>query len=261
MSDGAPDVGLAGRKLLDESDKQVVLDAAAALQVRRSEIAGALAAGPVPHAHIVTSSSDNATLNRPLMEQSASWRELHSVLATTSVPQLRLSLPNNRRILEGGLRMESIFDATGLAVGPLLLLANEPVGDYLVSFAPLNMKIIDRRSVLLQGPHVPGSGPSVMEVRSAACLEAAWRYWVAVRRFAVPVKKWAGGVADLTPRQRQVVALMASGLGDDAIADTLGVSVRTVRADIAALLDVLGVRTRFAAGVRLQLWPDPGDDG
>jgi hypothetical protein len=32
--------------------------------------------------------------------------------------------------------------------------------------------------------------------------------------------------------------------------------VRTVRADVAALLDVLGVRTRFAAGVRLQLWPE-----
>jgi DNA-binding CsgD family transcriptional regulator len=261
VSDGVTDLGLAGRRLLDESEKQVVLDAAAVLQVRRSEIAAALATGPVPEARIVTSGTDSATLNRPLLAESARWRELHSVLATATVPQLRISLPNNRRILAGGLRMESVFDAHGIAVGPLLLLANELVGDYLVGFAPLNMKIVDRRAVLLQGPHVPGSGPSVLEVRSPACLEAAWRYWDAVRRFAVPVKEWAGGVADLTPRQRQVVALMATGLGDDAIATTLGVSVRTVRADVAALLDLLGVRTRFAAGVRLQLWPDTGDAG
>ena len=37
-------------------------------------------------------------------------------------------------------------------------------------------------------------------------------------------------------------------------AKMLEVSVRTVRSDIAAVLDVLGVRSRFAAGVRLRLW-------
>ena len=66
-------------------------------------------------------------------------------------------------------------------------------------------------------------------------------------------------LGDLTPRQRQVVALMATGTGDEAIAASLGVSVRTVRSDIAALLDVLGVKTRFAAGVRLQLWSGQED--
>jgi DNA-binding NarL/FixJ family response regulator len=77
-----------------------------------------------------------------------------------------------------------------------------------------------------------------------------------VRRYAVPAGDRIGVLSDLTPRQRQVVALMADGLGDDAIATAIGVSTRTVRSDIAALLDLLGVRTRFAAGVRLRLWPD-----
>jgi DNA-binding NarL/FixJ family response regulator len=63
---------------------------------------------------------------------------------------------------------------------------------------------------------------------------------------------------DLTPRQGQVVALMASGANDDAIAAALGVSVRTVRSDVAGILDALGVQSRFAAGVRLQFWSEGG---
>ena len=39
---------------------------------------------------------------------------------------------------------------------------------------------------------------------------------------------------------------------DDAIAEALEVSVRTVRSDIADLMDALGVRSRFAAGARVK---------
>ena len=55
------------------------------------------------------------------------------------------------------------------------------------------------------------------------------------------------------------------GIADDEAADrrfrqpiaaALDVSVRTVRSDVAAILDALNVRTRFAAGMRLQLWSD-----
>ena len=91
-------------------------------------------------------------------------------------------------------------------------------------------------------------------VSSGRCLDAAWRYWEAAINASFPAGDRMNTLGDLTPRQRQVVALMSTGLGDEAIAETLGVSVRTVRSDVAVLLDALGVRTRFAAGVRLQLW-------
>src|SRR6476469_10465627 len=107
------------------------------------------------------------------------------------------------------------------------------------------MKIVDRRYVLLQGPDIDGE-PSVMSVSSGRCLDAAWRYWEAAVNASFPVGDGMNTRGDLTPRQRQVVALMSTGLGDEAIADSLGVSVRTVRSDVAVLLDALGVRTRFA---------------
>ena len=256
MTEHRSGVGAPARQLVDESQKQVVLDAAAVLQVRRSEVAAALAAGPVPGAALVAGGRDHTTLNTELTKQFDHWREIHSVRTWAAVEDLRFSLPNNRMLLGRGLRMASIFDATGVGLGALLLLANETVGDYLVSFAPVSMKIVNRSHVLLQGPELGDGRHTVMAVHSAACLDAAWRYWEAVHRYAVPAATWVGSLADLSPRQKQIVALMATGHGDAAIAATLGVSVRTVRADIAALLDLLGVRTRFAAGVRLQLWPD-----
>lgn len=256
MTGERPDFRLAPRQLLSPGKKQEVLDASARLQVRRSEVAAALVRGPVADAEILAAGSTGPELNQRLWGHSDDWHEMHSVRTWATVEQLRFSLPNNRRLLERGLRMESVFDASGLGLGALLLLANEPAADYLISFAPLEMKIIDRRYVMLQGPTLSDGVETVMAVRSPACLEAAWRYWEVVRKHALPARDWAGALVDLTPRQRQVVALMSTGLGDDAIADTLGVSVRTVRSDIAALLDLLGVRSRFAAGVRLQFWPD-----
>ena len=70
--------------------------------------------------------------------------------ATTT--QLRVSLPHNRALLEGGLRMVSIFDADGLELDARVLLANEPVGTYLFSVAPVQMKIVDRRSCCCRAP-------------------------------------------------------------------------------------------------------------
>lgn len=51
----------------------------------------------------------------------------------------------------------------------------------------------------------------------------------------------------LSPRQRQVLALLAEGLGPSAIADRLGVSLVTVRNHVAALLHRLGCHSQLEA--------------
>lgn len=79
----------------------------------------------------------------------------------------------------------------------------------------------------------------------------------AVRR-AVP--------GDLTPRQHAVARLLSAGHKDEEISACLGVSVRTVRQEVAMLLEQLGASTRFAAGTRYARileshpapWPLPG---
>ncbi|MDO0912256.1 LuxR C-terminal-related transcriptional regulator [Streptomyces sp. DT2A-34] len=53
--------------------------------------------------------------------------------------------------------------------------------------------------------------------------------------------------ADLTPRQRQVIARLAEGRTDREIAEELRLSVRTVNAHVAQLLTRLGLRNRAEA--------------
>jgi len=53
---------------------------------------------------------------------------------------------------------------------------------------------------------------------------------------------------EVTPVQRQILRLMASGMTDEAMARSLGTSVRTVRRNVGAIMDTIGVSTRFAAG-------------
>lgn len=64
----------------------------------------------------------------------------------------------------------------------------------------------------------------------------------------------AGSQQPLTPRELEVLQLLASGLGNKLVAARLGISEHTVKSHIAALYAKLGVSSRgeaVAAGVRL----------
>ena len=241
------------RRRIPVEDRQAALDAAAVLQVRRTEIATALAEGRRVDAEVVDVRVDG--MDQGLMSEQDTWTELLSVRPDVSAARLGSSLPNTRMLLDRGLRMISVYDLHGTDADARRVLAGETRGTYLLGIAPVQMKIVNREHVLLQGPTVDGRW-TVMAVRARACLDAAWRYWDAVLKSAVPVAEAVDPLVDLTPRQQQVVALLATGAGDDAIAAALGVSVRTVRSEVAHILEALGVQSRFAAGVRLQLWPD-----
>jgi len=57
-------------------------------------------------------------------------------------------------------------------------------------------------------------------------------------------------VRHLTPRQREVLDLLGAGESARQIADTLGITVATVRTHIRHILRTLGVHTQLAAVVR-----------
>ena len=246
-------VGLGPRSRIREEQRQAALDAAAALQVRRSEVAAALADGRGSGAEVVARGLDG--VNAWLDEHSPGWGEILSVRDAAIVPQLRVSLINNRRRLAAGGKMASLFDYDGTEPTARWLLAGEDHDCYRLGVAPVQMKIIDQRFVLLQGPFLDGES-TVMAVTAGDCLEAARRYWQAALASSFPARDVVAGtpypLRQLTPRQHQVIALMAADTRDESIATALEVSVRTVRSDIARIMEVLGVRSRFAAGIRVR---------
>ncbi|MBJ7355738.1 helix-turn-helix transcriptional regulator [Nocardioides sp.] len=241
-------VGFYSKGPITPSDAQTILDAAAVLQLRRAELAAAVAKGPVPGVEIPGIGS--VAYNRWMGLEVHRWRELLSVQRTGKVDHLRISVPNNRLAVGNGLRMISVFDRDGLTEGGRTLLAAEQHGTYLISVGSVQMKIVDRKFVVLQGPVIDDE-PTLMAVSEPVCLAAAWTYWHRVMASAYPVaEEPLPDGPHLSPRQRQVMALLAGDANDAAVAATLGVSIRTVRSEVAEVMRILGVRSRFAAGIR-----------
>ena len=78
----------------------------------------------------------------------------------------------------------------------------------------------------------------------------------AVPRPAASAPSAPGTAEPLTRREREILALLADGLGNKAIAARLGISDHTVKAHVGAIFDKLHVGTRaeaVALGLRLGL--------
>lgn len=230
-------------------ERQAVLDAAAALQIGRRTFAELLDSGEGdPRVRIV---AKHPGLNDQMFRVSKEWKHVLSIRQVSTGPDLRFSLPNNRWLLANGLRMTSLLDWNGTTSAARALLNREAAGVYYYVWAPTQVKIIDRSEVLLHGPDRDGFH-TVMGVRAPAVLEAAMAYWKAVLATATPA--WSsqdGAINQFTSRQCRIIQLLSQDLADQSVADLLGISLRTVRYDVAAVLDGLGVRSRFAAGLRL----------
>jgi DNA-binding NarL/FixJ family response regulator len=65
------------------------------------------------------------------------------------------------------------------------------------------------------------------------------------RSRAAPADAEAGRVATLTPREREVVALVGEGLKNEQVAARLFVSEKTVRNNLTVIYDKLGVSGRL----------------
>jgi two-component system response regulator FixJ len=87
----------------------------------------------------------------------------------------------------------------------------------------------------------------------------------ALRRFgegnrAIEVSDAAARIADLTPREREVLDALVQGRPNKVIALDLGISVRTVEVHRARMMDRLGVQ-QFAEAVRLAVLAQLGSSG
>jgi DNA-binding CsgD family transcriptional regulator len=113
---------------------------------------------------------------------------------------------------------------------------------------PMKLLIADRAHALV--PLDESGSAGVVLFRAPIVVGALTELFHSAWDRATPHPAGRNQPSGLTPYQRQVLSLLAGNLKDEEIAVRTHVSIRTVRRNVAAILDHLGVTTRFAAGVQ-----------
>ncbi|MFE0649703.1 helix-turn-helix domain-containing protein [Streptomyces sp. NPDC059534] len=164
------------------------------------------------------------------------------------------SRPLDRLALERGVRIRSIYQES--------FRNDPPTVDYVrwyrdlggeartMPVVPMLMVVVDREAALV--PVDPADGRAgALEVRSPGLVHALVvlfdRLWEAGTPFGESPRR---DEHDLSPQERELLLLLGIGCTDDVAARRLGVSLRTVRRMNAELMNRLGARSRFEAGVR-----------
>ncbi len=175
--------------------------------------------------------------------------------------------PGEADLLGRGVRCRGIYAPEALEVPGALELVRAAVqaGEEarVCDDVPLKLAIADRSAAIL-----PFTGDrdamvdSALVVYASTLLDALIRLFDLLWQVAVPI--FAGPADADDPVQDPVLTLLAAGLKDEAIARQLGISVRTVHRRTSQLMERLGARTRFQAGLAaarqgLVDWTDVGD--
>lgn len=118
---------------------------------------------------------------------------------------------------------------------------------------PIRLLVIDREIALV--PLVAGDEKAVgaLLVHRSGLLDALVALFDAVWQDSVPLVLGGGGVIEaagdgLTETDARIFGLLLAGLTDQAIANQLELSLRTVQRRVRALMDTAGVQTRLQLG-------------
>lgn len=128
-----------------------------------------------------------------------------------------------------------------------------------VSEVPRGVIVLDDDSVIALDPET-GAADLLPRARVTADLarEMFEHLWAQGVAYEADGPGYTGAADDL---HCSIVRLMSQGLTDEAVAKRLGMSVRSCRRHIAALLRDLGAISRFQAGMRAASRPDLGEAG
>ncbi|MEU9083788.1 LuxR C-terminal-related transcriptional regulator [Streptomyces sp. NPDC048357] len=116
---------------------------------------------------------------------------------------------------------------------------------------PLRMILIDGASALV--PLDPSdTRRGAVLLHAAGAMAALSTLFEQVWAVALPLGARQARDEDtgLTPQERELLTLLAKGLTDETAAGRLGVSLSTVRRSMASIMERLGARSRFEAGLR-----------
>ncbi|MGW1057215.1 helix-turn-helix domain-containing protein [Micromonospora rubida] len=119
---------------------------------------------------------------------------------------------------------------------------------------PMKLYIADGRLAVLPLQRDSASSEAVIVVHASALLDALGKLFEGLWQRAVPLRlptvKALPGPRRHAVSEERLIALLLSGITDEAIARHLGISYRTAQRHIAALMAGLGADTRFQAGVQ-----------
>ncbi|MEU8255955.1 hypothetical protein AB0C06_17050 [Micromonospora inaquosa] len=157
-------------------------------------------------------------------------------------------------LLRRGVRSRTIYERSSLeqpgALNGLEQLVAAGQQARVLPALPVKLYLADGRHGLLVRPG--DEGENAVLLRPCALLDALGHLFEGLWRSALPLQPATASPASNRPmvEDGRLVALLLSGLTDQAIARQLGVGYRTAQRHIAALMATLGARTRFQAGVQ-----------
>lgn len=158
-----------------------------------------------------------------------------------------------------GVNVRNVFAKAGLdAPGRLAAvteLAEAGMGVRMHPSVPTKMMLIDRTTVLMPPSAAADPLSHALVVHDGLLMNALLPLFEMLWETAVPLGAVASTSSDArnappTDDERVLIALLASGLKDEAIARQLDVHVHTARRRITALIDRLDATTRFQAGLQ-----------
>jgi DNA-binding CsgD family transcriptional regulator len=182
-------------------------------------------------------SADNLAASRPLdldvLERGVELRDVY-------LDSVKNHTPTVEHI---SILVEAGAQARTAPVLPLRML----IYDGVTAVVPIDPEVSGRGAVVVQG--------TSMVVALQALFELVWRD---AKPFGKEERREPS--EQLTSREQAILRLLAEGRTDSAIARELALSVRTARRDISAMMQRLGVNSRFQAGLRVAElgWLDEG---
>lgn len=171
-----------------------------------------------------------------------------------TVQTMEASKPLDREHLERGVQMRTVYLASIANSAPTVEYARWLVsmgGSVRTSTSlPMRMTIYDRQTAVV--PTDPDNAAvGALVLRGPGLVAAMCALFEHVWQEATPLdahsRKHTG--SGLSSQAHAVLGLLAQGHTDDLVARKLGVSVRTARRITAELMEHLGARSRFQAGV------------
>ncbi|MER6583565.1 helix-turn-helix domain-containing protein [Nonomuraea sp. NPDC001023] len=156
--------------------------------------------------------------------------------------------------LAHGLVVRGIYDASALEIPGKLRLAQESAaaGEQarVSPEVPMKLAIADRRTAILPlNADASAHSGSAVIVHSSSLLDALVTLFEVLWRTALPLPLYDARSRPADLPDPELFTLLAAGLKDEAVARQLGVSLRTVHRRVSELMDRLGARTRFQAGL------------